>query len=63
VNSRREYLATLLLGALGAALVLLAVRQGWARVVTTEPRPLPAVSVAVRGQDVLPAAGAFSPPR
>ncbi len=58
-SPRREYLATLLLGALGAAVVLLAVRQGWARVVTIEPRPLPAVSVAVRGQDVLPAAGAL----
>jgi uncharacterized membrane protein (TIGR02234 family) len=58
-SSRREYLATLLLGALGAAVVLVAARQGWARVVTIEPRPLPAVSVAVRGQDVLPATGAL----
>ena len=57
--ARREYLAVLLLGALGAALVLLAVRQGWARVLTIEPRPLPATSVSVRGQDLVPAAGAL----
>lgn len=56
---RREYLAVLLLGAVGAALVLLAVRQGWARVLTIEPRPLPATSVSVRGQDLVPAAGAL----
>ncbi len=49
----------LLLGAVGAALVLLAVRQGWARVLTIEPRPLPATSVSVRGQDLVPAAGAL----
>jgi uncharacterized membrane protein (TIGR02234 family) len=57
--ARREYLAVLLLGALGAALVLIAVRQGWARVVTIEPRPLPATSVSVRGQELVPAAGAL----
>jgi uncharacterized membrane protein (TIGR02234 family) len=56
---RREYLTALLLGAAGAAVVLLAARQEWARVVTAEPRPLPSVSIAVRGQDVLPAAGAL----
>jgi uncharacterized membrane protein (TIGR02234 family) len=56
---RRQYLAVLLLGAVGAALVLLAVRQGWARVLTIEPRPLPATSVSVRGQDLVPAAGAL----
>ena len=57
--ARREYLVALLLGAAGAALVLIAVRQDWARVVTIEPRPLPATSVAVRGQDLVPAAGAL----
>jgi uncharacterized membrane protein (TIGR02234 family) len=50
----------LLLGAVGAALVLIAVRQGWARVVTIEPRPLPATTVSVRGQDLVPAAGALA---
>jgi uncharacterized membrane protein (TIGR02234 family) len=58
-SARREYLLTLLAGAVGAAVVLLAARQGWARVVTIEPRPLPASRVAVRGQDLVPAAGAL----
>ncbi len=57
--SRRGYLGTLLLGAIGAAVVLLAVRQGWARVVTVEPRPLPDTAVAVTGQNLVPAAGAL----
>jgi uncharacterized membrane protein (TIGR02234 family) len=56
---RREYLGTLLLGAVGAALVLIAVRQDWARVLTVQPRPLPASTAVVRGQDLLPAAGAL----
>jgi uncharacterized membrane protein (TIGR02234 family) len=58
-GARREYLLTLLAGAVGAALVLLAARQGWARVVTVEPHPLPVSRVAVRGQDLVPAAGAL----
>ena len=58
-GARREYLLTLLAGAVGAAVVLLAARQDWARVVTIEPHPLPASRVAVRGQDLVPAAGAL----
>jgi uncharacterized membrane protein (TIGR02234 family) len=58
-GARREYLLTLLAGAVGAAVVLLAARQGWARVVTVEPRPLPTSRIAVRGQDLVPAAGAL----
>jgi len=58
-GARREYLLTLLAGAVGAAVVLLAARQGWARVVTIEPRPLPTSRIAVRGQDLVPAAGAL----
>jgi uncharacterized membrane protein (TIGR02234 family) len=58
-SARREYLLTLLAGAVGAAVVLLAARQGWARVVAVEPRPLPVSRVAVRGQDLVPAAGAL----
>lgn len=58
-GARREYLLTLLAAAVGAAIVLIAARQGWARVVTVEPRPLPASRVAVRGQDLVPAAGAL----
>jgi uncharacterized membrane protein (TIGR02234 family) len=49
----------LLLGAVGAAVVLLAVRQGWGRVQTIQPRPLPPSTVSVRGQDLVPAAGAL----
>ncbi len=59
MTARREYLLTLLAGAVGAAVVLLAARQGWARVVTLEPHPLPASRVAVSGQDLVPAAGAL----
>ena len=58
-SPRREYLGTLLLGAVGAAVVLVAVRQDWARVLTVQPRPLPASTAVVRGQDLLPAAGAL----
>jgi uncharacterized membrane protein (TIGR02234 family) len=58
-GARREYLLTLLAGAVGAAIVLLAARQGWGRVVIIEPHPLPASRVAVRGQDLVPAAGAL----
>ena len=39
--------------------MLLAARQGWARVVTIEPHPLPASRVTVSGQDLVPAAGAL----
>ena len=56
---RREYLGALLLGAVGAAVVLIAVRQDWARVLTVQPRPLPASTAVLRGQDLLPAAGAL----
>src|SRR5208283_3311874 len=50
----------LLLGAAGAGLALLAVRQGWARAVYAAPRPLPSQSVTVTGQDLAPAVGALA---
>ena len=50
----------LLLGAAGAGLVLLAARQGWAHVETTEPRPLPDSVVAVTGQTLVPVTGALA---
>jgi uncharacterized membrane protein (TIGR02234 family) len=53
-------MVTLLLGAAGAGLALLAVRQGWARAVYDAPRPLPSQSVTVTGQDLVPAAGALA---
>ncbi len=58
-GARREYLLTLLAGAVGAVVVLLTARQGWARVLTVEPHPLPTSVVTVRGQDLVPAAGAL----
>jgi len=57
---RREYAAGLILGAVGAGLVLLSVRQGWARVATPAPAPLPASVVSVSGQDLVPLAGALA---
>jgi uncharacterized membrane protein (TIGR02234 family) len=58
--ARREFALTLLLGAAGAGLALLAVRQGWARAVYLAPRPLPSQSITVTGQDLVPAAGALA---
>ena len=57
--ARRDYAATLALGAAGALIVLLSVRQGWARVVTSPPEPLPATSVRVSGQSLVPVTGAL----
>jgi uncharacterized membrane protein (TIGR02234 family) len=57
---RRELAFLLLLGAAGAGLVLLAARQGWAHVETTEPRPLPDNVVAVTGQTLVPVTGALA---
>ncbi len=57
---RREYLLGLALGALGAGAVLLSARQGWARVATPAPAPLPASVVSVSGQDLVPLAGALA---
>jgi uncharacterized membrane protein (TIGR02234 family) len=58
--SRREYALGLVLGAAGAAVVLLSARQGWARVATPAPAPLPASVVSVSGQDLVPLAGALA---
>ncbi|HEY4852294.1 MAG TPA: Trp biosynthesis-associated membrane protein [Streptosporangiaceae bacterium] len=58
-SARREYALVLALGVAGAGSVLLSVRQGWARVVTAAARPLPAATVSVRGQDLVPLAGAL----
>ena len=57
---RRELAFLLLLGAAGAGLVLLAVRQSWAHAATVEPRPLPASVTAVTGQSLVPVAGALA---
>ena len=57
---RRQFVVALLLGAAGAGLALLSVRQGWARAVYDAPKPLPSRSVTVSGQDLVPAAGALA---
>ncbi len=44
----------------GAGLVLLALRQGWGTVTSAAPRPLPAGSVAVTGEQLVPAADALA---
>jgi uncharacterized membrane protein (TIGR02234 family) len=56
----RQYAACLGLGGAGAALVLVALRQTWAHVVTTAPAPLPHGSLPVSGQDLVPVAGALA---
>lgn len=57
--ARRHYLLTLLFGAAGGGLVLLAVRETWAHVLTRAPAPLPATIAAVSGQSLVPAAEAL----
>ncbi len=57
---RQELAAVLLLGLAGAGLVLLAMRQDWAQVTTTAPKPLPAGTTTVTGQDLVPAADALA---
>jgi uncharacterized membrane protein (TIGR02234 family) len=57
---RREFGLVLLLGAAGAGLVVLAVRQAWAHAIFTPPRPLPAQDIAVTGQQLVPLAGALA---
>src|SRR5437763_12420368 len=57
---RREFGLMLLAGAVGAGLVVLAVRQAWAHAVFTPPRPLPAQDIAVTGQQLVPLASALA---
>jgi uncharacterized membrane protein (TIGR02234 family) len=58
--ARREYGLALLVGAAGAGLVLLAVRQRWAQAVFTPPKPLTPQVVDVSGGDLVPLAGALA---
>jgi uncharacterized membrane protein (TIGR02234 family) len=57
---RREYGLTLLAGAVGAGLILLAVRERWAEAVFTPPKPLSQQVVGVSGADLVPLAGALA---
>jgi uncharacterized membrane protein (TIGR02234 family) len=58
--TRREFGLVLLLGAAGAGLVVLAVRQAWAHAVFTPPRPLPVQDIPVTGQQLVPLAEALA---
>ena len=58
-SPRQELWLALLLGAVGAGLVFLAARQGWAQVRTTPPKPLPASTVTVTGAALVPYADAL----
>jgi hypothetical protein len=60
VTTRRQFGAAIVACVAGSGLVLLALRQGWARVDYTAPRPLPSGSIPVSGQDLLPAASALA---
>src|SRR6266849_6244085 len=57
---RREFALVLLLGAAGAGLVVLAVRQAWAQAIFSPPRPLPTQDFSVTGQALVPLAGALA---
>ena len=56
IPARREYGLVLLAGAAGAALILIAVRERWAKAVFTPPKPLSAQVVGVSGADLIPLA-------
>ncbi|MGE5287850.1 MAG: Trp biosynthesis-associated membrane protein [Micromonosporaceae bacterium] len=58
-KDRRSLMLAIVAGAAGAGLVLLAAQQRWARVSFAPPPPLPASTVVVTGQDLVPAAGAL----
>jgi hypothetical protein len=60
LSPRQELMALLLLGAAGAGLVFLAMRQGWAQVRTAVPAPLPDSVVTDSGQSLLPFADALA---
>jgi uncharacterized membrane protein (TIGR02234 family) len=60
MTAKREYSLVLLVGAVGAVVILLAARQQWAQAVFTQPRPLPAQVVSVSGNDLTPVATALA---
>jgi uncharacterized membrane protein (TIGR02234 family) len=58
-SGRAELSLALVLGAVGAGVVFLASRQGWAQVRTIPPRPLPPSTVTVTGAALVPYADAL----
>jgi uncharacterized membrane protein (TIGR02234 family) len=59
-SPKRQYGYTLLAGAVGAGLVLLALRAQWAQAVFTPQKPLTAEVVGVSGNDLVPVAEALA---
>ena len=59
-SPKREYGYALLAGAVGAGLVLLALRAQWAQAVFTPQKPLTAEVVSVSGNDLVPLAEALA---
>jgi uncharacterized membrane protein (TIGR02234 family) len=59
-SPKREYGYALLTGAVGAGLVLLALRAQWAQAVFTPQKPLTAEVVNVSGNDLVPLAGGLA---
>src|ERR1700692_2909479 len=57
---RRQFGLVLLLGAVGAALVVFAVRQTWAQAIFTPPHPLPPQQISVPAQQRAPRASALA---
>ena len=57
MSAKRQYSYTLLAGALGAVVVLFAVREQWAQAVFTPQKPLTTEVVGVSGTDLVPLAG------
>jgi uncharacterized membrane protein (TIGR02234 family) len=57
VSAKREYTYALLVGAVGAVVVLFAVREQWAQAVFTPQKPLTTEVVNVSGTDLVPLAG------
>jgi uncharacterized membrane protein (TIGR02234 family) len=60
MTAKREYGLALLVGAAGAAVIILAAREQWAQAVFTQPKPLPAQVVNVSGNDLTPLASALA---
>jgi uncharacterized membrane protein (TIGR02234 family) len=60
MTRKREYGLALLAGAVGAGVVIIAVRQRWAQAVFTPPKPLTPQVVDVSGNDLVPLAGALA---
>jgi len=58
-SARRQYAAALVGGAAGAGLILLAVREQWARAVFVPPKPFSQQVIDVSGGDLVPVAGAL----